>query len=306
MTGDAMPAQLIRGRRAVATLLSLAIVFLSASIPARASFPGGNGRILYRYGNDLWTVKADGSDPVRMTHSSSIVGPDPSWSPEGSRVAFWRDGDLWIVNADGTGATDLTNGSNTGVSPDWAPDGLHLVYVGPDGQIWTIGTDGTGAAQLVTHANHDARGPSWSPDGTSIAFSAYDFGTHHVDLYVAPAAHLNAPVQITNTNGIEYDVGWSPDSSRILFSRDGRKGNIDVRVIDPDGTHPHRLTTNPAKDSYPSWSPDGTKIAFSSDRRGQLDAYVMNADGTNQHRITTSGTLGAAWQPCPTTCAPVT
>jgi TolB protein len=77
-------------------------------------------------------------------------------------------------------------------------------------------------------------------------------------------------------------------------------------VIDPDGTHPHRLTTNPAKDSYPSWSPDGTKIAFSSDRRGQLDAYVMNADGTNQHRITTSGTLGAAWQPCPTTCAPVT
>lgn len=147
-----------------------------------------------------------------MTHSSSLVGPDPSWSPDGSKVAFWRDGDLWIVKADGTGATDLTNGSNTGVSPDWAPDGLHLVYVGADGQIWTIGTDGTGAGQLVTHANHDDRGPSWSPDGTSIAFS--------------------------------------------------------------------------------------------SDRSGQLDAYVMHADGAKQHRITTSGTLGAAWQPCPTTCAP--
>jgi Tol biopolymer transport system component len=286
-------------------MTTLALVFVSALPQAHATFPGENGRILYRDGNDLWTVKADGSAPVRMTHSSSIAGPDPSWSPDGSKVAFARDGDIWIVNADGSGATDLTNGSNGGVSPDWSPDGLHLVYAN-DGQIWTIGTDGTGAAQLLTLANHDDRAPSWSPDGTSIAFSAYDFGTHHVDIYVAPAADLNAPVQITKTNGVEYDIGWSPDSSRILFSRDGHRNLPDVRTINPDGTHPHRLTTNAASDTYPSWSPDGTKIAFGSDRSGQIEIYVMNADGTKQHRITTWGTVGVAWQPCPSTCPPVT
>jgi TolB protein len=81
---------------------------------------------------------------------------------------------------------------------------------------------------------------------------------------------------------------------------------MDIRTVRSDGTHPHRLTTNPASDTYPSWSPDGTKIAFGSDRSGQIDTYVMRADGTRQHRITTVGTVGDAWQPCPATCPPIT
>ena len=207
---------------------------------------------------------------------------------------------------DGTGQTNLTNGSNTGTSPDWSPDGLHIVYVGFNGQLWTIDTDGNNAAQLLTHAGYGDSEPSWSPDGSSIAFSAYDSTTHHNDLWVAPSSDLNAPIQITSTNAHEYNVGWSPDGTQIIFSREGRHSLMDIRTVRSDGTHPHRLTTNPASDTYPSWSPDGTKIAFGSDRSGQIDTYVMRADGTRQHRITTVGTVGDAWQPCPATCPPIT
>jgi Tol biopolymer transport system component len=60
------------------------------------------------------------------------------------------------------------------------------------------------------------------------------------------------------------------------------------------------LTTNPARDSDPAWSPDGRSIAFVSDRDGNPEIYVMNADGSNQRRLTASSSLDLVptfWQP---------
>ena len=88
---------------------------------------------------------------------------------------------------------------------------------------------------------------------------------------VAAASHADA--QIPGTNG------------RIAFDSD-RGGDFDVYTMAADGTDPRRLTTDPARDFSPAFSPDGTRIAFVSDRDGNDELYVMDADGTHQTRLT--------------------
>jgi Tol biopolymer transport system component len=79
--------------------------------------------------------------------------------------------------------------------------------------------------------------------------------------------------------------------TKIVFAS-YRDGNMDICVMNPDGSYQTRLTNNPAKDEYPTWSPDGKRIAFGSTRDSHseiyenAEVYIMNADGSNQTRLT--------------------
>jgi Tol biopolymer transport system component len=73
--------------------------------------------------------------------------------------------------------------------------------------------------------------------------------------------------------------------SRIVFGS-VRNGDNDIYAMDLDGSNQTRLTTSPAYDDQPKWSPDGNKIVFMSDRSGNFEVYCMNADGSNQTRLT--------------------
>jgi len=83
---------------------------------------------------------------------------------------------------------------------------------------------------------------------------------------------------------------WSSRSGRIAFDNFD-----DVWAINADGTDLTRLTHSPGPDFDPSWSPDGTKIAFRSERSGEPELWVMNADGTGQRRLAAG--LSPAWSP---------
>jgi hypothetical protein len=72
---------------------------------------------------------------------------------------------------------------------------------------------------------------------------------------------------------------------RIALQRIGPGGNADIAVINADGTNPLRLTTAPADDRSPAWSPDATRIAFTTLRDGNAEVYVMGADGSGQTNV---------------------
>ncbi len=78
---------------------------------------------------------------------------------------------------------------------------------------------------------------------------------------------------------------WSPDGTRIVFSSH-IDDNLEIYIMNADGSNPTRLTDNPAADLISTFSPDGTRIAFDSDRDGNWEIYVMKADGSNQTRLT--------------------
>jgi Tol biopolymer transport system component len=119
--------------------------------------------------------------------------------------------------------------------------------------------------------------PGPGPTGR-IAFTSGRDGNG--EIYVMNADG-SGQTNLTNNPAVDDEPAWSPDGSRIAFTRGG-----DVYVMNADGAAQTNLTNHPANDSWPAWSPDGTKIAFVSDRDGNAEIYLMNADGSSQRNLT--------------------
>ncbi len=126
--------------------------------------------------------------------------------------------------------------------------------------------------------------PDWSPDGTQIVYTAREAAGWSIYVMNADGSQSRRL-----TNG--YTASWSPDGSRIAFSRldDG------IYTMDPDGGSLTRLTDSSTYgwDYYPEWSPDGTKIVFGSNRHQPGDAltesvYIMDADGQGVGKLSNS------------------
>jgi tricorn protease-like protein len=82
---------------------------------------------------------------------------------------------------------------------------------------------------------------------------------------------------------------WSPDGSKIAYSRNYLSGGIpqaDIYICNTDGSNEVKLTSASGRDENPCWSPDGNQILFQSERDGNFEIYKMNSDGTNQERLT--------------------
>jgi len=156
-----------------------------------------------------------------------------------------------------------------------------------------MNADGSDQTRLTFSAGDDAN-PSWSPDGSKIAFSSNRDGTY--EIYVMDPNGSNQTPLPTTAEGTEPD--WSPDGSKIAFQSD-RDGDFEIYVMNADGSGQTPLTVNDSHDANPVWSPDGTKILFHSDRDGNFAIYVMNANGSGQTRLTDNSTIcfQPSWQP---------
>ena len=167
-------------------------------------------------------VDADGSSAREVIPSfdGSIFVESPTWSPDGSRLAFVSTQD------------------------DFTEDGDCCVFL--PSVIGVANSDGSNPRLLVQMPD-SAVHPDWSRDGSTIAFSSGG------DIYLV-SAEGGTPVQLTSGPATDDEPDWSPDGSRIAFQSD-RDGNFEIYVMKADGSDQTRLTDDPSDDVSPAWRP---------------------------------------------------
>jgi gamma-glutamyltranspeptidase/glutathione hydrolase len=160
--------------------------------------------------------------------------------------------------------------------PTWAPDGKHLAVVFLD-RIYTVLPDGREPREL-TRSTGIQREPAWSTDGRRLAFAA-DSGDGF-DLFII-STRGGTPQRITSLPGDERSPSWAPDGRVVFSHRAAGARQWDLYVVDPDASDkrdPVALTQSQDDEMHPRVSPDGTRVAFTSNRDnedGDFDLWMM-------------------------------
>ena len=231
---------------------------------------GGEGQI--------WAVARDGSEQRFL-----IDGTQPTWSPDGQRLAIVEaveqsapDSDrIRVVDAEGAGETILYEGRRIG-GISWSPDGsrlaFHALTQSASGstsfQIFLVSGDGSEVTQLTDDAGgFNNTWPKWSPDGSQlIIFSLPQSNPARGLLRLLAPGAASAVVLYEHVANSpfpgEYD--WSPDGERVVFATASPEEPAQLDVVDVADRHVVALLSGPSSARKPQWSPEGDRILFIS------------------------------------------
>ena len=185
------------------------------------------------------------------------------WSPDGRQLLFFSDAggskDIYVMDADGSNTQPLTFDPAWDADAEWSPDGSKIAFASDrtgGWEIFVMDSDGSNVIQL-TQAEWNDTAPTWSPDGSQIAY----LNDRHIYKMAADGSN---PTRLTEHIGSGFPTRpvWSPDGTRIAFAAafddndDPYDGNVDIYVMNSDGSELTRLTEHPAVDACPAWAPE--------------------------------------------------
>jgi dipeptidyl aminopeptidase/acylaminoacyl peptidase len=227
----------------------------------------------------LWMVSSTGGEPLPMTRKGESVSA-PAWSPDGRYLSFLASRgegartQVWLLDRRGGEAWALTDVKQGVNGYEWSPDGTRLVLLIRD-------PEPSDSARKA-----DSPQEPWVIDRLQFKRdgAGYLTGDRRTHLYVLDLASRDLR-QITTGRWDEGSPAWSPDGHRIAFvsnrteEPDGNS-NSDVWVVAADLEEPtetpNRVTSNPGEDGSPTWSPDGSRIAYVTVTEPELIWYATN------------------------------
>jgi len=257
-------------------------------------------------GGGICAVRADGSRGRRLLPPWRVA--EVAWSPDGRYVAFTRatasqntPTKVSVADARGKIRSRFGVGNTYNGSPLWSPDGEHIAYLAAWAHSWALmvvrpdGSDEHGVSGDLGWPTNGPAHPAWSPDGQRIAFDGGGYGyggdspTHPQGIYSVRTDGSDRRMLVARAGHPAY----SPDGTRLAYvGYGGPGGSTGVFVANADGSNPHAVSSRTIRfDGWsPSWSPDGTLLAFAD--LASPEVVVAKADGSGERVI---ADLGSRW-----------
>ena len=259
----------------------------------------GPGKLLVStgVGGDFYLMSPNGADSRKLGH-----GIDPSLSPDGNWVAFGLEDvenpGLYVQSSDGGQAKLIFAGRGVR-GPLYSPDGGEIAFYQRSDclrqvskGVWEGDTcfqvqvvpAGGGQTWLPPGQGRYAQQPTWSPDGKRLVYRE--------EKAIFVVSRTETARQLSQFQPLYQTPAWSPLGGKIAVALDMNRSHYEIGLIPDNGsvafeqlTHSPPFRQPPSTSLSPAWAPDGSRIAFVSDRDGALHVWLMNADGSDPVKV---------------------
>jgi len=230
----------------------------------------------------IWAIHSDGTNLKQLSKAAKgDHDVDPVFSPDGKSILFTstRGGKtgIWRMSVDGSKPERICGGDQG----EWSPDGKRIV-LRRSGRILIRELTARKEKAISPKGLPHCSGPSWSPDGKSVALASRSKGGNAIFLIPADGGK---PTKLYDEKGA-CEPHWSPDGKLLVYETETH-----ICTIRPDGTKNRLVTWFGGVQRYARFSPDGRQIVFcqGASHRGPWELYIIPAAGGTPRKLTSKG-----------------